>query len=558
MNKKTWILVLLFIGIGIIAIAGAYIGRRNVQFCTTEDGEVAISVQVNSYSEIIKPYYSDSDEVYYYFLPSVLCDKRICNDFCETEIYIEGQEIGRYSSFEWNTEETYQMEYADREIDIRFKLSSDIPVLFISTDTGSMDMLNSDKSYQEHADLTIIEADSTVSYSGGVYIKGRGNSTYRQFQKKPFNIKLDEAAGLLGMEADKDWSLLANSWDYSYMNNKLAFDMANRVGFRYVPDAEYADVYCNGDYWGMYLVTERIEVDTERIDITDLEFQNEIVNVGSDILQAEKFDYGNKRGVLLENIPNDITGGYLLERDYRLAPDYGKRVFTTSYFETGSYGTVFNIKSPEYASKEEVEYISELTSQMEQAIRSVDGYSENGKYYLDYIDLDSWVKWYMLAEIAYDLDKAATNTYIYKDADVIDTKFYMGPVWDYDCRFGGTEIYSSAEELTKLSGDWFHHLYDREEFFKQICLVWDSCLKKYLQEEAYERIDSWQNLIYDSVEMDIIRWNRASGYPQEWPSVYDGEFVDTYSFEDSVFYLKDWLNRRCEFLDDKWKLTEWR
>ena len=439
--------------------------------------------------------------------------------------------------------------------------SSRLPVLFITTKDGSFEQLNADKTDTEQGRIDVIEANGSVSYSGGLSIRGRGNSTYRMFEKKPFNIKLNKAAGILGMKKDKDWCLLANSWDYSYMNNKLAFDMASKAGFRYAPESEYADVYFNGDYWGVYLVAEKIEIDENRIDITNLKKKNEEANPGLDYSSIETFDTGKQRGVYLNHLPEDITGGYLIERDYRLRTDYyGIRAITTSYFETDGLGTAYNIKFPQYADQKEVEYISNLTNEMEQAITSLDGYSSTGKYYLDYIDLDSWVKCYMIAEIAYDLDKDVTNTYYYKDTDRIDSRFYSGPVWDYDCRFGGTESYSPPEILTKLSsgeedpilsGGYSQLLYNKAEFFDAVCEKWNGFFREYLTTDAQRNIDYWQNLISESVKMDNIRWFRGDGYPVPWPS--DGEeFTNEYSFDYEVDHLRKWIKTRCDFLDGYW------
>ena len=473
---------------------------------------------------------------------------------CYDELYIDDRKIDKSTKFEWEDDVTYKIKNADVEIMAKFMGSSALPALFISTDTGSMEQLNLDKNYSERGKIDIFGADGSISYSGGLSLKGRGNTTYGFFEKKPFNIKLDDAAGILGMNMDKDWALLANSWDYSYMNNKLAFDMASKAGFDYVPEAEYADVYFNGDYWGIYLVAERVEVDENRIDITDLKKKNQEANPDMDISAAETFDYGNKRGVYLDNVPDDITGGYLLERDYRLDPNYeGTRKMTTSYFETQDFGTCISIKSPEYASEEEVDYICDLTNEMEQAITSPDGYSESGEYYLDYIDLDSWVKWYMVAEIAYDLDKDKTNTYFYKDRDEIDTKFYIGPIWDYDNRFGGTKSYASAEILTKLElgGGWVRYLYEKPEFFNAVCQEWNAYFKDYLREDAQRNIDLWQEEISRSVKMDNVRWYRGAGYPVMWPS--DGDaFVTEYDFNDEVEHLRNWVSTRCDFLDTYW------
>ena len=559
MSRKKSILLVLFVIACISAIVGVKYDDRNVQFVRMSDGTLGISVREKLYEEVIKPYYNSINDTYYYFMPSSLCGKhQVFNDYC-LSFSVNSEAIRKYGCYYWDDNVAYIVKYGDIESKIVFTESSKVASLFITTQSGSTESLDADKTNMEAGMITVFEADGTVTYSGGLTLKGRGNSTYRGFEKKPYNIKLDNEAGILGMELDKDYCLLANSWDYSYMNNILAFDMAKNVGFKYVPDAEYADVYFNGEYWGLYLVTEKVEIGNNRIDITDLSRENEVSNPGGIISDVEPFDYGYKRGVHLANLPNDISGGYLIERDYRLRPDYSSRVFTPSYFETDEYGTCFNIKSPEYADEAEVNYIGSLVSEMEQAIISADGFSETGKYYTDYIDIDSWVKCYMIAEIAYDLDKDVTNTYYYKDRDYVDSRFYAGLVWDYDCRFGGTYQYSNPNILTKLtedvsfSGGYAQYLYDKNEFYDEICNLWNSFFEGYLREDAQENIDIWRELIRKSVENDNVRWDRNEGYKVTWPVADNSSnFTTTYVFGEQVDHLKQWIESRRICLDGYW------
>ena len=552
MNRKTFALVLLLAGMILLCVLFAHIDARNVVFCAGRGGHAAVTVKLNTYEEKIYPSYSVQEDAYYFFLPSMLCGNEIWNDAFDADLVIDGRKLGKFERFEWEEGRTYTFTYGEEDVKVRFMTSAAIPAIFITTEEGHTRLLDEDKTHAERAWMDVFEADGSISYSGGLTMRGRGNSTFVSFPKKPYNIKLDKAAGILGMNRDKDWCLLANSWDYSFMNNKLALDMASAAGFRYVPDAEYADVFINGNYYGLYLVAEKAEVSEEKVSITDLEAKNQRVNPTTDMLTAETFDTGTRRGVRLENLPSDITGGYWLEMDYRLASDYDRRILTSSYFETEGYGTAFNIRSPEYADEQEVAYISGLVSELEQAVRSEDGVSDAGKSWLEYIDLTSWVRWYMVAEIANDRDKGITNTYFYKDADSVDPKFHMGPVWDYDNRFGGTAEAPDTDVLTKLAeGGWFRYLYDRPEFLEAVRQEWNTFFRDYLANEAPAKIDAWQEQIRKSVEMDNIRWYRGKGYAKDWPHE-DGEFTSDYDFDEEADFLRNWIRQRLEFLDTCW------
>ena len=494
MNKKKLALILLLSVMAVLCAVFVRIDARNMVFCPGRGEHAAVTIKLNAYEEKIYPYYSSREDTYYFFLPSMLCDHVIYND-------------------------SYLFTYGEEDVKVRFMVSSALPALFITTEEGHTRLLDEDKTHTEPGWMDAIEADGSVSYSGSLMIHGRGNSSFSTFLKKPYNIELNKAAGILGMNRDKDWCLLANAWDYSYMNNKLALDMAAGAGFEYVPDAEYADIYFNGNYYGIYLVAEKAEVSAKKISITDLEKKNERANPGTDMLEAEKFDTGKQRGVRLENLPSDITGGYWIEADYRLGSDYTNRIISESYFET-DFGTSFGIRSPKYADEREIAYISSLVNEVEQAVRSEDGLSETGKTWLDYIDLTSWVRWYMVAEIANDPDKGVTNTYYYKDADSADPKLRMGPVWDYDNRFGGTEYHPSAESMTAFSsGSWIGDLCKKPEFLEAVRREWASFFR--------------------------------DGYPRLWPK--DGVlFTGAYNFDDEADYLKNWIGKRREFLDSCW------
>ena len=551
MNRKKIALILLLSVMAFLCVLFVRIDARNMVFCAGRGEHAAVTIKLNTYEEKIYPYYSSPEDTYYFFLPSMLCDHVIYNDSYDADMVIDHQRIGKFGAFAWEEGKTYVFTYGEEDVKVKFMVSSALPALFITTETGHTRLLDEDKTHTESAWMDAIEADGSVSYSGSLTIHGRGNSSFSTFEKKPYNIKLEKAAGILGMDRDKDWCLLANAWDYSYMNNKLALDMAAGAGFQYVPEAEYADIYFNGNYYGIYLVAEKAEVSANKINITDLEKKNERANPGTDMLTAERFDTGKQRGIRLENLPSDITGGYWIEADYRLASDYTNRIIADSYFET-DFGTAFGIRSPKYADEKEIEYISSLMNEVEQAVRSEDGIAETGNTWLDYIDLTSWVRWYMVAEIANDPDKGVTNTYYYKDTDSADPKLHMGPVWDYDNRFGGTEYHPSAESMTGFSSEsLIGDLCKKPEFMEAVRREWASYFRDYLINEAPEKIAMWQEQIRKSVMMDNIRWTRGSGYPRLWPK--DGKsFTSAYNFDNEADYLKNWIRIRCEFLDNCW------
>ena len=153
-----------------------------------------------------------------------------------------------------------------------------IPAVYLTTSDPSAIIKEdyADCTVQIDAGMTNGRYESTEALTGK--IRGRGHSTW-EWPKKPYKIKLDDKASLLGMSEAKRWVLLANYADESMLRNTTAFEMARSLGsFRFVPHAIPVDVYMNGIYQGVYTLGEQLEVKTSRIAIDD-----SLANVGDRI-----------------------------------------------------------------------------------------------------------------------------------------------------------------------------------------------------------------------------------------------------------------------------------
>ncbi|MBO4798279.1 MAG: CotH kinase family protein, partial [Candidatus Methanomethylophilaceae archaeon] len=97
-------------------------------------------------------------------------------------------------------------------------------------------------------------------------IKGRGNSTWGQ-PKKPYSLRFDQKTDLFGNGYAKTWVLLANYLDKSMIRNYLAFSAAEALELDYTTSAQFVNLYLNGEYLGVYLVAEKIQIGKDRVDI---------------------------------------------------------------------------------------------------------------------------------------------------------------------------------------------------------------------------------------------------------------------------------------------------
>ena len=317
--------------------------------------------------------------------------------------------------------------------------SAGLPAIFIETESGSLDYLLANKENKEPARIRVYE-DGELTLDGALTsIKGRGNSTWAECPKKPFNIKFGEKTALLGMPKAKKWSLLANYKDDSGIKTPAGLALGNLLGIPYTSECRNADLYLNGEYYGSFSVCESVEVGKNRIDITDLENLNENANPGVDIEALPRGGtgangsvpgYTAKGGMKWVNIPADpadLTGGYLLELDFpgRWAEE------VSGFVSNGGQWVV--VKAPEYASEAEVRYIAALYNEAEEALLSPTGRNSLGRYYTEYFDMETLAKTYLFMELQKPLDTAISSFYFYKDAG--SDRLVAAPVWDFDRGF---------------------------------------------------------------------------------------------------------------------------
>ena len=396
---------------------------------------------------------------------------------------------------------------------------SDIERIYINSDTELKDMT---KTYVI-ASVDFVNKIGTVEgWDNYASVKIRGNSTAKA-EKKPFSIKLNSAQSVFGMEEGKKWNLLANAFDKTLMRNKLCFDLATDMGLKYISQSKYCDVYFNKEYLGNYLVTEPVEAGKNKVDIA----------TGSD---AKDFLIELER----ERNEDDVTYAY-----------------TKS-------GIRFAINEPETPTEEQYDNVKKVINDVETSLKTY-RYSEYSKY----IDVDSFVNYYIVSEIfkAVDFNYSSTRFY-YKDG-----KLYAGPIWDVDLSSGNAskKFYSayysgddSYKKLHCLEMKWFRDLSYSDEFVKLVNdrlkamklrisnLYEDNSLGNSDIKKLINTYGASFNRNYADVELDGAGWSLTKRY-----SVADNpigleldEHPDTY--EGSVALLQEWLKNRVAYLEKEW------
>lgn len=455
---------------------------------------------------------------YYLFLPSDAdagslrvffrsSDEIIVND---GEVLVNGKVTGAFAGCG-----TFTLTCGDAGYTLNVMQSENIPSLFITTDSGGMEYLHKSRNNKVPGRVVVRESGEVTLDAKLSHIKMRGNSCEDTPEDylKPYNIKFEEKRSLLGLGEAKKWALITSEVE----KNQFALGLAKAAGLEYTPDCAPADVYLDGDYRGTYLVCENVQIAENRVDIPDLKDANEAANPGVDIkkraLEGDREDGyaipGARKWVDIPNDPEDISGGYLIELD-----TYERYYEEVSGF-VSDLALPIVVKSPEYASKAEVEYIADYWQEAEEALCSPDGNNSSGVHYTEYFDLESLVKVFIVQEFTMNCDAAVSSCFFYK---MPNGKLYAGPVWDFNGALGYKIDYKGLkcgfptywwtiqrvrQELEGLSF-FFGIVFQHEDFRKAVQKEWLGFSSVYL-DGASETLDSVADTLRASTCMKGVR-----------------------------------------------------
>lgn len=366
----------------------------------------------------------------------------------------------------------------------------------------------------------VIEIDSTMTEALpstvplAATIRGRGHSTW-DWPKKPYKLKLNEKESLLGMEASKNWALIANYADESLLRNATAFAMADYLGsFAFTPQSVSVNLYLNGIYQGVYTLTELIESKKSRF---DLDYRDDSTNTGYLLEVGGADPLTDVKGVNCFDLPSGCAKDILLK-----APEGDK------------------LKQEQY------DYIYKYLVMTDEAITTLTDYEK-------YIDVNSFIDWFLLHELSYNLDSCFHRScFMYKDRG---GKLKMGPVWDFDLAFGNLyndnpnyddwATVGSSNSNSYIGVNWFNYLMADENFRTKARARWDE-VKDGLVEAAYIAIDAEKALIYPSAADNFAVWDTL-----EIANGFQPKSMESYTtYNEQVAYVRRFITKRAEWIDN--------
>ena len=384
------------------------------------------------------------------------------------------------------------------------------------------------------ASMGIINNESGVNYiddpfndfDGSITIERRGNSSQWQ-GKTPYRFETVDDEGensnveLLGMPAENDWVLYAPWQDKTMIRNVLTYQLSNEMG-RYASRSRHVELYLNDEYRGIYVLMEKIKRDGNRVDISKLN-PDEITG-------------------------DDVTGGYILKFDWFYTGD------NIGGFESEFDDMIYNYHYPKPSDivPEQEAYIEEYINGFETIMMGTD-YTNDSTGYPSMMNVESFVDFILLQELAKNVDAYRLSTYIYKDKESIDNRLTAGPVWDFNHGFGNCDYGETWEvdnwllEYNPEGGDqmafWWELLWEDLAFQHKAAVRYTELRQTIFSEEhIYSIIDSIADYLGPAVDRNFARWPLLGNYI--WPNYY---VFDTY--EEEIDYLKSWTAQRLAWMD---------
>lgn len=367
--------------------------------------------------------------------------------------------------------------------------------------------------------------------------KGRGNYSW-SFSKKSFTVKLGAKTNLCGMGESKKWALVANAYDKSLMRNATAYAMGQSFSnMAWSPKTVHVDLYINGSYRGNYMLVERIDFASNRINVPSIDNPGAADNVG---------------------------GGYLLEWDFRKGSDHNVTVGSRGYVgikDPEDDKAVLNSTSRNTGKGITSGQISYINSYVDKADAALFGsnYTSSSSGWRKYIDEKSAVDYYIAMEFLKPVDgNMWASVYMYKAPDstpgAMDGKLYFGPLWDFDLGMGsaaraGNTVSPSGwylrDQITtsakQSSVTWFNRLNQDSSFRSAVKARWKELYAAGLKSTVLNWYDSRANTINESAKDNFTKWSITERISSS--QVVQG------SLSKEVSYTRSWINSRFSYMN---------
>lgn len=375
-------------------------------------------------------------------------------------------------------------------------------------------------------------------YDGNIGIETRGNST-QGFDKKTYSIELrdedneDISVNLFGMGGEEDWILHAMVIDKTQIRIPMSFYLAQRMG-HYASEWKFVELILNDEYRGLYILTEKIKRDKDRVDIAKLD-EDDIAG-------------------------DSLTGGYILRIDWTWDVDMETDGFESAYESQGEIPMFFQWYYPksDKIKPQQANYIENWMNTFENALFSNDYTNNLGLRYDEYINLHSFTDFILINELSKNADGYKLSSYVHKDRDSKGGKLVAGPIWDFDQTYGVSLVCSNndptgwtylqnqsdCEDLESMPL-WWQRMMNDDQFQNQLKCRWETMRQSFLHKDSLNYwIDTQVGFIDQAIDRNFTVWDYFIGN-QIW---IEPDPIPQ-SYEEEVEVMKTWISDRIDWLD---------
>ena len=418
--------------------------------------------------------------------------------------------------------------------------SSNLPIIVVNTNNVTI--------YNDPSNASITPAHMGIIYNGpgvrnymtdpfnnyndSIGIRVRGSSS-RDFPQLSYKVETMDKSGasldtvILNMPTENDWILYAPYDDKSCMRDVLAYTLANKSG-HWASHTQYCELVLNGQYWGIYVMEEKIKRDASRVNISKLD--------------------------ITDTIGDNVTGGYIFKIDKTTGT--GGNDGWNSNYKTAANSTIrflYDYPSGIDIAPQQATYIAAYVDSFETTLKATN-FADPVNGYRKYMDDKSFIDYFIINELSNNVDGLRLSTFLYKNKDSHGGKIVVGPVWDYNIAFGNANYNNGAQytgwayQMTESNTGgvpfWWARLI-QDTLFKNTlrCRYFDLRKTILSTTSIFNYIDSTANILNEAQARHFAKWQILGVYtwpnPSPYPSTYAGE----------VSNLKTWIQNRLAWLD---------
>ena len=369
--------------------------------------------------------------------------------------------------------------------------------------------------------------DPPNEYSGDIRIELRGQSSQFFFPKKNYGFETLDSLGMdldtsfLGFPAEEDWVLHGPYSDKTLMRNVLAMHLAQKMG-QYASRTRFIDLSVNDEYWGTYVLMEKIKRDKNRVDIANLKEED---------IEGE-----------------ELTGGYVFKIDK------GDPHWDSNYSPVNNANEKirFQYVSPniDKIQPEQAAYLQSYVDSFERAI--VDRqFAAQVKHFSEFIDYPSFAENILHSELTKNVDAYRISSYFHKKKITNGGRIHAGPVWDFNLSFGNADYCGTAdptgwmyyEHCGNSNPIWYHTLITDPEFSRVLQCRWKELREgPFHKDSIFQFIDNQTVALGDAVDRNFERWPTLDIYV--WPNA-----AVTGSYDGEIEFMKNYIDLRLQWMD---------